>query len=109
MSARSGGGRRQQAFPQRYGKYELLERIGEGGMAEVFRPRACRVPRIRKILVLNASCPTREEPDFVSSSSTKRSSRRRFNTKTSCRYSSSVKPKAASLYMAMEFSSPASI
>jgi serine/threonine protein kinase len=54
-------------FPQSYGKYELLERIGEGGMAEVFRARLPGAAGFEKILVLKRILPhLAKKPDFVS-------------------------------------------
>src|SRR5438477_6876278 len=53
-------------FSRRCGKYELLERIGEGGMAEVFRARLPGAAGFEKILVVKRILPhLAQKPDFV--------------------------------------------
>jgi len=44
-------------LPRRYGKYELLERIGEGGMAEAYRARLPGAAGFEKILVIKRILP----------------------------------------------------
>ena len=41
-------------FPVRFGKYDLLERIAMGGMAEVFLARSFGVEGFEKKLVINS-------------------------------------------------------
>jgi len=55
-----------ETLPRRYGKYELLERIGEGGMAEVYRARLPGAAGFEKILVIKRILPhLAESPRFV--------------------------------------------
>ena len=49
--------------PQYLGKYELQERLGRGGMGEVWKAFDPQLRRYVAIKVLNADL--REEPDFV--------------------------------------------
>lgn len=52
--------------PLRYGKYELLERIGDGGMAEVFRARLPGVAGFEKTVVIKRMLPhLASKPRFV--------------------------------------------
>ncbi len=50
-------------LPQRLGKYELLERLGHGGVAEVWKARDTRLQRFVAIKVLQPNL--REDPDFT--------------------------------------------
>lgn len=50
----STGGR---GFPRPFGKYELLERVGDGGMAEVFRARLPGAAGFEKIVVVKKILP----------------------------------------------------
>jgi serine/threonine-protein kinase len=47
----------QEGFPAQYGKYQLLARIGHGGMAEVFRARLPGVAGFEKIVVIKRLLP----------------------------------------------------
>src|SRR5262245_36005841 len=47
----------QAGFPCPYGKYELLARIGQGGMAEIFRARLPGIAGFEKILVIKRLLP----------------------------------------------------
>ncbi len=54
------------ALPRRYGKYELLERIGEGGMAEAFKARLPGAAGFEKTVVIKRILPhLAESPRFV--------------------------------------------
>src|SRR5258708_1088638 len=46
-----------EGFPRQYGKYQLLARIGHGGMAEVFRARLPGVAGFEKICVIKRLLP----------------------------------------------------
>lgn len=62
----SGVGKAAVPLPRRYGKYELLERIGEGGMAEVFRARLPGAAGFEKIVVIKRILPHfANNPHFV--------------------------------------------
>ena len=53
-------------LPRRYGKYELLERIGEGGMAEAYRARLPGAAGFEKTVVIKRILPhLAENPRFV--------------------------------------------
>ncbi len=49
--------------PQRLGKYELLERLGQGGMAEVWKARDTQLQRYVAIKILHANL--QEDPNFI--------------------------------------------
>src|SRR5256885_14591622 len=49
--------------PQRLGKYELLERLGQGGMAEVWKARDTQLQRYVAIKLLHANL--KEDPNFI--------------------------------------------
>src|SRR5437764_4757830 len=49
--------------PQRLGKYELLERLGQGGMAEVWKARDTQLQRNVAIKILHANL--QEDPNFI--------------------------------------------
>ena len=72
MSARSRSrssvprGLERDVLPRRYGKYELLERIGEGGMAEAYRARLPGAAGFEKTVVIKRILPhLAENPRFV--------------------------------------------
>ncbi|MEE2901521.1 MAG: protein kinase [Myxococcota bacterium] len=46
-----------ETFPRRYDRFELLEKIGEGGMAEVFKAKLPGVAGFEKILVIKRILP----------------------------------------------------
>src|ERR1700731_37044 len=48
---------------QRLGKYELLERLGQGGMAEVWKARDTQLQRYGAIKILHANL--QEDPNFI--------------------------------------------
>src|SRR3989454_2695643 len=48
---------------QRLGKYELLERLGQGGMAEVWKARDTQLQRYVAIKILHANL--QEDPNFI--------------------------------------------
>lgn len=53
-------------LPRRYGKYELLERIGVGGMAEVYRARLPGIAGFEKAVVIKRLHPKfAHDPAFV--------------------------------------------
>ncbi len=49
--------------PQRLGKYELLERLGQGGMAEVWKAHDTQLQRYVAIKILHANL--QEDPNFI--------------------------------------------
>ncbi|MBI2372554.1 MAG: serine/threonine protein kinase [Deltaproteobacteria bacterium] len=48
---------REEVFPRKYAKYELLARMGEGGMAEVFKARLAGAQGFEKIVVIKRILP----------------------------------------------------
>lgn len=55
-----------EALPQPYGKYELLERIGSGGMAEVYRARQQGVGGFQKTVVIKRLRPKHASDEALS-------------------------------------------
>src|SRR5262245_20513672 len=56
----------QERWPVLYGKYQLLEQLARGGMAEVFKAKAHGVEGFEKVLVIKRILPElSENPRFV--------------------------------------------
>ena len=51
-SGSDGGLARRDSFPQPFGRYELLERMGSGGMADVFRAASVGSQGFRRVVVI---------------------------------------------------------
>ena len=51
-SSDSDGGLARDSFPQPFGRYELLERMGSGGMADVFRAACVGSQGFRRVVVI---------------------------------------------------------
>lgn len=56
---------RRDAFPVAYGKYSLIERIGFGGMAEVFKARLAGAAGFQKTLVIKRILPQLADSDDI--------------------------------------------
>lgn len=53
-------------MPERLGRYELLKRIAQGGMAEIFLARAGSITGIEKVVVVKRMLPQFvSEPEFI--------------------------------------------
>src|SRR5688572_8988730 len=51
-SASDPGLANRDSFPQQFGRYELLERMGSGGMADVFRAASIGSQGFRRVVVI---------------------------------------------------------
>ena len=55
------------SWPRKFGKYELLELLGKGGMAEVFLARSFGAEGLEKRLVIKRILPEyAQKPQFIS-------------------------------------------
>ena len=66
FAVRSGRARGGQYVNTTFGRYRLLDRLGQGGMAEVFKAKSYGVEGFEKVVVIKRILPELAQSDAVS-------------------------------------------